>query len=78
MHGSSSSAGVQGAADLVEKEARRLEVLRRRQEKEIAQLVAYEKARKEIKDKAEAKASGGGSGLGAWRHHIVDRGRVCG
>lgn len=44
-----------GAEDLVEKEARRLEVMKRRQERELAQLVAYEMARKEMQDKAEAK-----------------------
>lgn len=49
------SSATAGAEDLVEKEARRLEVMKRRQERELAQLVAYEMARKEMQDKAEAK-----------------------
>lgn len=41
---------------MVEREARRLEVLRRRQERELSQLISYELMRKELQEKAEAKA----------------------
>lgn len=40
---------------MVEKEQKRLEVMRRRQERELAQLISYEMARKEMQEKAEAK-----------------------
>jgi hypothetical protein len=50
------SAAAAGAEDLVEKEQRRLEVMRRRQERELAQLISYEVARKQMQEKAEAKA----------------------
>lgn len=49
----------------MEKEARRLEVMKRRQERELAQLVSYEMARKEMQDRAEAKV--GGSVCSRWR-----------
>lgn len=42
-------------ADMVEKEAKRLEVMKRRQEREMQQMVAYEVMRKELQDKAKAK-----------------------
>ena len=58
------SAAVAGAEDLVEKEARRLEVMRRRQERELAQLIAYEMVRKEMQERAEAKV--GWAGLADW------------
>ncbi len=48
----------------MEKEARRLEVMKRRQERELAQLVSYEMARKEMQDRAEAKGGGGVGGGG--------------
>ncbi|KAK9817058.1 hypothetical protein WJX72_008938 [[Myrmecia] bisecta] len=41
--------------DMVEKEAKRLEVMKRRQERELGQMVAYEVMRKEMQDRAEAK-----------------------
>eukprot|EP00887_Chlorella_sp_A99_P000402 scaffold13.g402.t1 len=43
------------ALDMVEREAKRLEVMRRRQEKELGQLISYELMRKEMQEKAEAK-----------------------
>lgn len=42
---------------MVEREAQRLEVLRRRQERELAQLVAHEVTRKERLNKAQAKVA---------------------
>ena len=41
--------------DMVEKEAKRLEVMKRRQERELSQLIQYEMVRKEMQEKAEAK-----------------------
>ena len=41
------------SADMVEREARRIEVMRRRQEKELGQLINYELAKKEMQEKAE-------------------------
>ena len=52
-------------ADMVEKEARRLEVMKRRQERELSQLISYELMRKEMQEKAEAKVGTGGS-WGGW------------
>ncbi|CAL5222381.1 g4737 [Coccomyxa viridis] len=46
--------GAEGG-EMVEKEAKRLEVLKRRQERELNQLVHYELMRKALQDKAEAK-----------------------
>ncbi|KAK9830997.1 hypothetical protein WJX81_006970 [Elliptochloris bilobata] len=43
------------APDMVAKEAKRLEVMKRRQQREMGQMVAYEVARKKMQDKAEAK-----------------------
>jgi hypothetical protein len=36
------------SADIVEKETKRLEVIKRRQERELAQMVQYEVMRKEL------------------------------
>ncbi|KAK9809663.1 hypothetical protein WJX73_001851 [Symbiochloris irregularis] len=47
-------AGVE-VGDMVQKEAKRLEVTRRRQERELGQMVSYEVTRKEQQDKAEGK-----------------------
>lgn len=43
---------------MVEREARRLEVMKRRQERELSQLISYELMRKEMQEKAEAKVGG--------------------
>jgi hypothetical protein len=40
---------------MVEREAQRLKVMRRRQERELHQLVSFEAMRKELQGKAEAK-----------------------
>ncbi|KAL3161160.1 hypothetical protein ABBQ38_009531 [Trebouxia sp. C0009 RCD-2024] len=54
--GEKGGAGLQvDAEDMVQKEAQRLEVMKRRQERELGQMVAYEVMRKEMQDKAEAK-----------------------
>lgn len=58
------SAGIAGAEDLVEREAKRLEVMKRRQERELAQLIGFEMARKEMQDKAEAKVGWEGGRTG--------------
>lgn len=55
---------------MVEKEARRLEVMKRRQERELSQLISYELLRKEMQEKAEAKVGRSGS-WGGWV------GRLC-
>jgi hypothetical protein len=55
---SSSGGGVAGAEDLIEREAKRLDVMKRWQERKLAQLVSFEMARKERQDKAEAKVGG--------------------
>ena len=73
---SSSGGGVAGAEDLVEREAKRLEVMKRRQERELAQLISFEMARKEMQDKAEAKVGGGGVGwlAAVWWGEVCTRG----
>ncbi|KAL6767986.1 FAP56 [Auxenochlorella protothecoides x Auxenochlorella symbiontica] len=47
--------GQDATMDMVEREAKRLEVLRRRQERELQQMVAHEVARREQEQKAKAK-----------------------
>ena len=49
------AADAAGTSAMIEREAKRLEVLRRRQERELAQLVAHELARKERQTSAQAK-----------------------
>jgi hypothetical protein len=51
---------LQCTADMVEKEAKRLEVMKRRQERELSQLISYEMMRKEMQEKAQAKVRGPG------------------
>ena len=47
--GDKGGAGLQvDAEDMVQKEAQRLEVMKRRQERELSQMVAYEVMRKEM------------------------------
>ena len=47
--GEKGGAGLQvDAEDMVQKEAQRLEVMKRRQERELSQMVAYEVMRKEM------------------------------
>ena len=41
------------SADIVEKETKRLEVIKRRQERELAQMVQYEVMRKELQANAQ-------------------------
>eukprot|EP00892_Ulva_mutabilis_P002008 jgi/Ulvmu1/11808/UM080_0019.1 len=53
--GPSKTSDDSGAADLVERERKRLEVLRNRQQRELDQLVEYEVKRAQIHAKAEAK-----------------------
>ena len=49
VKGEKGGAGVQvDAEDMVQKEAQRLEVMKRRQERELNQMVAYELMRKEM------------------------------
>ena len=60
----SGGSAVAGAEDLVEKEARRLEVMKRRQERDIAQLISYEMARKQMQERAEAKVGRAGGHVG--------------
>lgn len=49
--------GLEGTSDMVEREARRLEVLRRRQERELQQLIEHEVTRRRQLEKAESKVA---------------------
>ena len=43
------------SSDMIEREKKRLEVVQRRQQKELEQLLNYEKRRQELKEQAETK-----------------------
>ena len=43
------------SSDMIEREKKRLEVVQRRQQKELEQLLNYEKRRQELKEQAEKK-----------------------
>lgn len=49
--------GLDSTSDMVEREARRLEVLRRRQERELQQLIEHEVTRRRQLEKAESKVA---------------------
>ena len=69
--GEKGGAGLQvDAEDMVQKEAQRLEVMKRRQERELGQMVAYELMRKEMQVCCITSA-GSETSNAAWRGAIM-------